>query len=1116
MTGRHLRLLLIEDSVDDAEFIARTLRRAGYTLDVVRVESDGALREALDDDQFDLVITDHELRSFDSTEVLETLRAMAPHLPCLLVSGKVGEEAVGQAMRHGAADYVAKDNLARLPTAIELMLAESDQVRERQLSQEALARSGRLFEAVFLNAGDVMLIFDDQRRVIDANPAAAEILQTSREDLMRLRAEDIMPEAARVGVPWFWSRFLASENQRGELELLTAGGTAVATEYTVGANFLPDRHILVMRDIRERRAGEAEVRRRVAQQESIVALGERALREPRLDLLMEEAVACVAATLDVEIASVLELRAGEDAFKVAAEVGLGPLPAGARIPHGAPTSSQASFTVRQKQMVVVDDYDDETRFAQAPTLSDWGVRSALTVPIPGKPNPFGVLETASRTRRAFDVGDGSFLTAVANLLADALERSRSEEETRQRALHDPLTGLANRTLLFDRLTLALAHAKRSGTRVAVLFLDIDHFKQFNDTFGHRAGDQLLCEVGARVEGVLREGDTAARFGGDEFIVVFDNLAGEAEAETVTARVHAVLGAPFSFDGEPRRMSMSIGVAMSDEEHLDGESLLRDADAALYRSKERGRGRWTLATAETRAAPDGVDPAHALERAIAGGELVLHYQPIVSFDGGLCGVEALVRWQDPDRGLILPEDFIAFAEQSALILRLGEWVLRAACAQAARWREEFGDRAPLPIHVNVSARQLAQADLPETVREIVEAAGVPPHDIVLEITESGLDQASGVPIAAVGDLRGMGFRVALDDFGTGFSSLSSLEPFRIDTLKIDRTVVQPLGWPATSAPTVTAIVGMAGALAIGTIAEGVETAAQAAAVAALGCDRAQGYYFARPAPAEEVARLVRDGTPLRRRAAQALALIPPRLRPTHRRMPGAGGRAGDPASVATYRASFFEALLAADIDAADEVVDAALRDHVPPAMVDARIIGPAMIEFGRLWELGEASVAQQHLASEIAGQAARRVAGASAHLRGDRPAPLTGQTVLLANVEGDEHDLGLQMAADTLRSLGAEVLHLGERIADDHLRDAAAQLQPDIIGFSLTLPELGQRLEQQVEALRDECPDALVLLGGQGVTSALITRTQATFVESVEQLADMMSRRQRVLPEHAGA
>jgi diguanylate cyclase (GGDEF)-like protein len=819
----------------------------------------------------------------------------------------------------------------------------------------------------------------------------------------------------------------------------------------------------------------------------------------------------------VEIASVLELRARENTFKVVAEVGLGPLAAGARVPHGPAASSQASFTVRREQAVVVDDYAQEARFAQSSILSDWGVRSALSVQVPGNPEPFGVLETASRTRRAFDADDGSFLTAVAHLLADALERSRSEDEMRQLALHDPLTGLANRRVLFDRLTLALARAARGGTRLAVLFLDIDHFKLLNDTLGHLAGDQLLCDVGARIATIMRAGDTAARFGGDEFVLLCEDLNSEDEAEAWAARVHTALAAPFSFDGEQRSMRFSIGVALSDADHHDGESLVRDADAALYRSKRRGRGTWTLATDEMRTAgSDGQDPVRTLERGIENGELFLHYQPIITLDdGGLCGVEALVRWADPERGLILPGDFIALAEQSGLILRLGEWVLRAACAQAASWREEFGGRAPLPMHVNFSARQLSDADLPETVRTIVEAAGVPRRDIVIEITESGLIEASEAPIAAISKLRSMGFRVVLDDFGTGYSSLSYLTRFRIDALKIDRTFVDPLGWPTASAPIVTAIVGMARGLALETVAEGVETAEQAAAVAALGCDCAQGYYFARPAPAEEIARLVRDDTQMRERAAQAMALVPAALRRRLSQMRSAGGHAADPASVATHRASFFSALLAADMDAADDVVYSALRDHVPPATVDARIIGPAMVEVGRLWELGEVSVAQQHLASEIASQSAGRVASASTHLQNELLAPLTGQTALLANVEGDEHDLGLHMAADTLRSLGADVLQLGGRLPHDELCAASAQMRPDIIGFSLTLPELGRRLEEQIDALRGVCPNALVLLGGQGVTPELVERTAATFVESVEDLAGTMGTGQRVLPASTG-
>jgi diguanylate cyclase (GGDEF)-like protein/PAS domain S-box-containing protein len=876
MTKSHLRLLLVEDSADDAELIARILH--DYALEVSRVDSEEALRKALAENEFDVALTDHVLPGFDSEGVLETLAELSPELPCLLVSGKVGEEAVGTAMRQGAVDYVAKDGLEGLPAAIERTLAESERRRERSVMELALARSGHLFRAVFVNARDAMLIVDAERRLVDANPAAGELLAMPAHELTKLKVDDLMPEAWRLDARRSWDEFLAAGDRGGEIELVRADGALAPTEFTLASSFLPGRHLIVMRNIRERRAAEAAAKRHIAHQEAIAAFGETALREGNRDFLHETALRSVAATLGAELASITEQRAGEDALLVVAELSAGEMRAGDRVPHGPGASSQASFTVREGRPVLVEDYAEETRFATTESFTEHGVRSALSVEIPGHlGNTFGVLCAASATPRALEADDATFLTAVANILADALKRADSEDEIRELALHDSLTGLPNRTLFFDRLGLAVARAERRGSLLAVVFLDIDRFKSYNDTLGHRATDRLLAQVGARMERTMRDTDTVARFGGDEFVILCEDLAGEDEAEILTTRLVSAFEMPFSFvEGEQHKLSVSIGVAVSDADNLDGEALVRDADIAMYRSKENGTGLWTMATKEMRlAVVDRSETKSALERAIDADELVLHYQPIVALDGGeISAVEALVRWEHPERGLIPPSEFIPIAEESGLIIRLGEWVLRAACHQAARWREEFEDRAPLPVHVNLSARQVAQQDLPERVRGVLDEYRVAPSDIALEITESALIEGVRGPITALVELKRMGVCVVLDDFGTGFSSLSYLERFPIDTLKIDRAFISKLEEPTAPAPIVTAIVGMARALAVATVAEGVETAAQTAAVALLGCQRAQGYFFARPAPADEISQLIKDNTTLRRRVVEASALIPP--------------------------------------------------------------------------------------------------------------------------------------------------------------------------------------------------------------------------------------------------
>jgi diguanylate cyclase (GGDEF)-like protein/PAS domain S-box-containing protein len=860
--GSPLKLLMVEDSVDDARLVARSLERGGYALDLSLVASEKQLRSDLSENEYDLVVTDHELRGFDSSDVLTAVAELAPELPCVLISGKVGEETVGRAMHQGAVDYVAKDNLGRVPMVVERALAEKNRQREREAAGEALKRSGLLFEAVFTHALDAMLILDDDRRVVDANPAAEDLFAAAPGGLLRRPFEDLVPENWRAGMSRVWEKFLHTEEQRGEVDLLRADGSLVATEYTAVPGFLPGRHIVVLRDIRAQRAAEQEVKRRIAQGEAIAELGEIAIQEQNLDRLMKCAATSVAATLDVKVASILELRAGDGYFVVRAEDGVETVRTGAHVPYDPEVRSLESYTMLHDDAVLVTDYENESRFDRTPTLEALGVRSALSVNIPGKDVPYGMMGAGATSPHAFNADDANFLTAVAHLLSDAVERGRSEAEIRERALHDPLTGLPNRTLFFDRLTLGLARAKRSKSQVAVLLVDIDGFKSFNDGLGHRAADRLLTSVGARIVTIMREVDTVARFGGDEFVVLCENLADESEAEVLAGRLVSAFQEPFTFEGEQHKLSVSAGLATSDG-NTDGEALVRDADIAMYRSKDDGGGRTTVATEKMRAdVLERSETKRALERAIENDELRLDYQPIVALDGGrLCAVEALVRWEHPDHEVIGPARFIPLAEESGLILRLGEWVLRAACIQAASWRAEFGDAAPLPVHVNIAARQVAQPKLPELVARILEETGVPAQDIALELTETALIDNLGAPMTTLAALRSMGVSVVLDDFGTGYSSLSYLDRFPIDTLKIDRAFVSSLGDTAASDAIVNAIVGMARALGIDTVAEGVETAEQTAAVAALGCRYAQGYFFARPTSADQIAKLIHDDAPL---------------------------------------------------------------------------------------------------------------------------------------------------------------------------------------------------------------------------------------------------------------
>jgi diguanylate cyclase (GGDEF)-like protein/PAS domain S-box-containing protein len=457
--------------------------------------------------------------------------------------------------------------------------------------------------------------------------------------------------------------------------------------------------------------------------------------------------------------------------------------------------------------------------------------------------------------------------AVLVMAKDITDRKRAERALAHQALHDHLTGLPNRSLLLDRLSQAVARLGRTDARVGVLFFDLDHFKVINDSLGHEAGDRVLQAVAARVAGVLRPTDTLARLGGDEFVVVCEALDGPAEASAVAARIARALARPIDEGDEELIVGASIGVVVTGDERADPSALIRDADAAMYRAKEQGRGRSELFDEGMRVRVVGrLRQERALRRALQREELLLHYQPVLALpDLQITGVEALVRWQDRERGLLLPGEFVPLAEETGLILELGDWVLAEACRQAAAWCHVLGAERTLEVAVNLSTKQLGQADLAKRVAGLLERHRLLPEQVslCLEITESLMLEDPMVTGGLLGDLARLGVRLAIDDFGTGYSSLAYLRRFPVHTLKVDRSFVSGLGVDADSRAVVAAIIELAHALGLEVVAEGVEEQVQFDALVDLGCDRAQGFLFARPAPPEALAELLSPARPCRR-------------------------------------------------------------------------------------------------------------------------------------------------------------------------------------------------------------------------------------------------------------
>ena len=443
-------------------------------------------------------------------------------------------------------------------------------------------------------------------------------------------------------------------------------------------------------------------------------------------------------------------------------------------------------------------------------------------------------------------------------LQSITDRKAAEERLLHDALHDALTGLPNRALIIDHLKLTIGRAKRrQDLKFAVLFLDLDRFKLINDSLGHMAGDQLLVGFARRLELCLRPGDTIARVGGDEFTILLEDLSDENEAVSVAERIHEELKAPFNLGGRDVFTSASIGIALSSRAYNHPDEILRDADTAMYRSKSLGKARHEMFDEEMHArSTDLLRMETDLRRAQEHNEFLINYQPIVALDDfHVCGFEALVRWQHPERGLISPLDFIPVAEEGGQILQIGQWVLRQACYQAKLWQEKFPSDESLYMTVNLSAKQFAQPDLVEQVSSILEETGLDPNFLKLEITESVLMDDFESAAALLFKLRSLGVRLSIDDFGTGYSSLTYLHRFPIDTLKIDRSFISVLD--KDHLEIVRTILNLAENLDMDVVAEGVETQEQMSLLRNLSCQSGQGYFFSKPMTVEEAERILQE-------------------------------------------------------------------------------------------------------------------------------------------------------------------------------------------------------------------------------------------------------------------
>ncbi|HEX6710140.1 MAG TPA: PAS domain S-box protein [Rubrobacter sp.] len=744
-------------------------------------------------------------------------------------------------------------------------------ITERKLTERSLEESEQRFRQLFEQSVDALFVHDERGRFVDCNSQATRLLGYSREELLSMSVWDVSEDMltpedkarkereggtlwqrALSGAPGTFALSHEEMNRRKD-------GTAFPVEVRVGSVDYGGRRMLLtsVRDITERKLAEEELRksegrhRRQARELSLLYKVSTALAEEfDLSAIFRTIVKAVAESFGYTQVSVYELE--YDVLKLRHQVGYD------EVIEQIPTSRGVSGrVVRTGRPVLLEDVRKDSDFLGA----IGGITSEVCVPLFDQDKVVGILNVESVGGVRLTQADLRLTSALGEQASIAISRARlyeqdqeSKEQLAHQAFHDSLTGLANRNLLMDRLEHAQARALRRTDVLAVLFMDLDDFKVINDSLGHAVGDRLLVAVAECLRSRVRPQDTISRLGGDEFVALLEDLRDESDAVRVAERIIERLRVPFTIDGNRLHTSISVGIAFGSAPTGD---LLRAADTAMYRAKENGKGRYEVFEQDMHhKALLRLQLENDLRTALDTGGLVVYYQPEVDpRTGQVEGVEALLRWRHPERGMILPREFLPLAEQTGLIVPIGEWVLREACLQVRAWQESRQGAAPLLLSVNLSVQQLKQIDF---VAEVLGETGLAPGDLVLEITEDAVMEDARYAIGALEELKSMGVRLAIDDFGTGRSSLAYLKRLPVDYLKIDRSFVERLGEDPKGVEIVSGTLALARALNLKTIAEGVETQAQLQRLRDMGCDLAQGNLFSEPLGADEALLYLEKG------------------------------------------------------------------------------------------------------------------------------------------------------------------------------------------------------------------------------------------------------------------
>ncbi|MFP5381101.1 MAG: EAL domain-containing protein [Gammaproteobacteria bacterium] len=694
---RPLRVLLVEDTPDDAVLLMRTFAKGGFKPEHVRVETPTAMRAALEAGGWDIVVSDYSLPEFSAFDALQMTRQHDPDLPFIIVSGNIGEDVAVRAMRAGAQDYLLKHNLTRLAPVVTREIEEAAIRRSRRDAEDSLRNQQARMDSILNALGNIVWS-------VDLPALQIEYLNPAAETIYGCPVADLLGDLER----WLEHVHLEDRPRMREYVGNTLAAGSNGAEYRI---VRPDGEVRWLQD---------------------------------------------------------------------------------------------------RSRVIVD--------AQGRKLRIDGVASDVT------------------------------------------RDKESQAQLYRAAHHDALTDLPNRKLMLERLRQALARHGHEGGMLALMMIDIDRFKTINDSLGHKAGDSLLCQVAGRIAGSLRDEDTVARLGGDEFVVLLPDVPDEAGAAAAAHKVAFALAPPMQIEDQAIHCTASLGIVLYPRDGSDAETLMKNADIAMYAAKHAGRNACRFYAPDMNAeAARLLDLENALRGALERGEFEIHYQPQADLTRGgvISGFEALLRWRRPDTGLVMPNDFIPLAEETGLIVPIGDWVLREACRQARLWVEQFDP--DLRVAVNLSARQFAEPGLAQSVATALQTSGLAARNLELELTESMIMQDPDQSGQTLANLKRMGITLAVDDFGTGYSSLAYLRRFPIDTLKIDRSFVGELTSNPDDAAICASIIAMAHSLRLKVIAEGIETDSQLGFLVQRGCNSAQGYLIGKPLSAAATHDLLGRGT-----------------------------------------------------------------------------------------------------------------------------------------------------------------------------------------------------------------------------------------------------------------